>query len=869
MATRLEPTDLDLDQDGWESRQVSIYSEVSRQSDVELLADQECFSRQCSSIDEVASGAVDASLLEKAVAAAVAECRFCVSVGDPMQDDCPLIAVSDEFEAMTGYRRDEIIGKNCRVLNKNCSLDHEDFSALRASCRGGDRFTKVVLNRRKSGELFLNLIARLNLIDLCGLVVAQDLATGVDLWFLVGIQADVTHMAVDEIPEDHLNSLREVASTIRAKITEELSTFALSGALRARDRDSWWVAREPQYRPASENTLASLPPCRTWLEGADEVEQSRVVSRQASSLSRQATIMSDMHFGAEDFSMDAFMRQQSAVVDQQGVALVDDANIERAIVAAVKDCRFCVSIGDPRSEDCPLIAVSDEFEAMTGYSREEILGRNCRILNRDCQLGDCDLRGLRRACETGAPFTKVLLNRRKSGDLFLNLLDLRGLTVARKPGGQDLWFLVGIQADVTRHSMSCLEGTVADLHKVATSIREQLKDRLSEIAVAGSISRHAGTPGLWHPVIKARWKPGEQLADPPSLAWMARMSRNSLPRVGPRARGVAQHPGSAEPPRSRLEGAPLLPLVVGGAALVLLAGERQKFQAVEQLQGRRAGCLPALTTSLCAQRQSATVLERGFAVIRVICGRGSALTSSRHSPGGETNPRVDAAVDAGAMEAVVQGLWAHPAHEGVQAEGCGALQSLTVGEPSRKDRAADAGALEVLVAALRRHLGCAAVQERAPAAVRNLCVGTDLAGGTRARRATEAGALEALVDALKANASNPVVQEKASAALRNICAAASSAAPAERAAEAGALEALAACLRRHVAEVQVVDQACSAIQSICSGRGHDGGDTRLARAAEAGVIEAIVVALRAHAGNRALQGRALAALRDTCAGGDP
>ena len=33
-----------------------------------------------------------------------------------------------------------------------------------------------------------------------------------------------------------------------------------------------------------------------------------------------------------------------------------------------------VSIADPRRDDCPLIAVSDEFLTMTGYLREEVVG---------------------------------------------------------------------------------------------------------------------------------------------------------------------------------------------------------------------------------------------------------------------------------------------------------------------------------------------------------------------------------------------------------------------------------------------------------------------------------------------------------------
>lgn len=42
-----------------------------------------------------------------------------------------------------------------------------------------------------------------------------------------------------------------------------------------------------------------------------------------------------------------------------------------------------------------------------------------------------DLVHLREASVSGAPFTAILPNRKRSGELFLNLLDVRGLTVAR------------------------------------------------------------------------------------------------------------------------------------------------------------------------------------------------------------------------------------------------------------------------------------------------------------------------------------------------------------------------------------------------------------------------------------------------------
>ena len=37
-----------------------------------------------------------------------------------------------------------------------------------------------------------------------------------------------------------------------------------------------------------------------------------------------------------------------------------------------EECKFCVTVANPQSEDSPLIAVSEEFETMTGFSRHEI-----------------------------------------------------------------------------------------------------------------------------------------------------------------------------------------------------------------------------------------------------------------------------------------------------------------------------------------------------------------------------------------------------------------------------------------------------------------------------------------------------------------
>lgn len=58
-----------------------------------------------------------------------------------------------------------------------------------------------------------------------------------------------------------------------------------------------------------------------------------------------------------------------------------------------EECKFCVTVANPQSEDSPLIAVSEEFETMTGFSRHEILGVNCRFLNQGVDMNPQDEAG--------------------------------------------------------------------------------------------------------------------------------------------------------------------------------------------------------------------------------------------------------------------------------------------------------------------------------------------------------------------------------------------------------------------------------------------------------------------------------------------
>mmetsp|Transcript_7545 Transcript_7545/g.12348 ORF Transcript_7545/g.12348 Transcript_7545/m.12348 type:complete len:617 (-) Transcript_7545:171-2021(-) len=98
--------------------------------------------------------------------------------------------------------------------------------------------------------------------------------------------------------------------------------------------------------------------------------------------------------------------------------------------------------------DNSLLAVSDGFRRLTGYRRRDVIGHNCRFLNKG-GMSDKDRADIRQALKMGEHFCAVLPNFRADGTPFDNLLDLRTLEVGIDGKGAPVRYIVGIQAEIT------------------------------------------------------------------------------------------------------------------------------------------------------------------------------------------------------------------------------------------------------------------------------------------------------------------------------------------------------------------------------------------------------------------------------------
>ncbi|MBT9528275.1 MAG: PAS domain S-box protein [Rhizobacter sp.] len=118
--------------------------------------------------------------------------------------------------------------------------------------------------------------------------------------------------------------------------------------------------------------------------------------------------------------------------------------MQRALEA---DASLPMSVADATQPDMPLIYVNPAFERLTGYSRSEVLGRNCRFLLG--QHADQSARAqLRDALREGRAASVTLTNVRKDGTVFSNALHVAPV---RDAGGR-LTHYIGVQRDVTEQS---------------------------------------------------------------------------------------------------------------------------------------------------------------------------------------------------------------------------------------------------------------------------------------------------------------------------------------------------------------------------------------------------------------------------------
>jgi phosphoserine phosphatase RsbU/P len=140
---------------------------------------------------------------------------------------------------------------------------------------------------------------------------------------------------------------------------------------------------------------------------------------------------------------------------------------DRALAAAAEG----IAIADARLPDNPLIYANAGFERLTGYSADEVMGRNCRFLQ-GAETDAATLGNLRAALREQREITVQLLNYRKDGTTFWNRLSI---TPVRDLSGAVTHF-IAVQSDVTaeKNAQDALQRANEQLEAASRSVRQDL-----------------------------------------------------------------------------------------------------------------------------------------------------------------------------------------------------------------------------------------------------------------------------------------------------------------------------------------------------------------------------------------------------------
>lgn len=133
---------------------------------------------------------------------------------------------------------------------------------------------------------------------------------------------------------------------------------------------------------------------------------------------------------------------------QMSVSAAKALGTDRSKYAGLGDC-FVLT--DPAKADNPIVFASDGFVKVTGYSRSEIIPRNCRFLQ-SRQTDRAAVGRLKMSIDRKEESVELLLNQRKDGQPFWNLL----YTTPLFDGHGNLVFFLGgqINCSTAIHSAS-------------------------------------------------------------------------------------------------------------------------------------------------------------------------------------------------------------------------------------------------------------------------------------------------------------------------------------------------------------------------------------------------------------------------------
>ncbi|MBN3960311.1 MAG: PAS domain S-box protein [Nostoc sp. NMS8] len=208
----------------------------------------------------------------------------------------PVIYVNHAFEQITGYSATEVIGQNCRFLQRT-DTQQPALNELRSSLQAGTSCKVVLRNYRKDGTLFWNQLSISPIYDENG-----------ELSHFIGIQTDIS----DVYDELRLRKLAEASLHRQALTFENMHDSVIITDLIGNIID-WNPAAETMYGYSKAEVLAKTPSILQQPEVAPTLS-----SKILETINQQGCWSGEIHFIRKDGSEGISETTVVSLQDEQG-----------------------------------------------------------------------------------------------------------------------------------------------------------------------------------------------------------------------------------------------------------------------------------------------------------------------------------------------------------------------------------------------------------------------------------------------------------------------------------------------------------------------------------------------------------------------
>ena len=434
-------------------------------------------------------------------------------ISDARQTDTPIVFVNEHFLDVTGYSREEVVGRNCRFLQTRADGtrddDQEGVRHLARSIAAEEAVHVRIRNYRKDGTMFWN--------DLFVTPIQNEAG---QVTHFVGVQNDITERVEAERDRDEHRTLLDAFYT---------SSPLLMGVVEVHPDDILIRSANAQSKSAygdapgqlQGQTLAALGRSEADRDYWARLFNEAVETGQTVQATTSVSVYPDPEERAGRYNVTI-----APLKNPEGVPLAmflldevteqrDNLRQQADLTTALEQASDGVTITDA-SLDAPgptILYVNRAFEKMTGYSREEVVGRDPRFMQGEL-TSRMELDQMRRQLDAGESYRGELVNYTKAGQPYFVEVEIapvrdeegivrrfvstqRDVTPRRRLEREVLQATTSAQEQIARDLHDglgqVLTGTAFHLHGIAAQLRNSGSPLVADIERAASLIQDAQT----------------------------------------------------------------------------------------------------------------------------------------------------------------------------------------------------------------------------------------------------------------------------------------------------------------------------------------------------------------------------------------